>query len=144
MTYETGLGQVVPVSVAGEPGAARDGRLAFGEDAAANLDILEGTPGDGALVPDLLSDALGIKPGDEIVVGSKDTGTVTLPVDAIYSSLYKGGASGYWRAWNDELVLYCPDCAPPAQAIVVPKNVFADSMRLSIAAAPTPDSHDAR
>jgi putative ABC transport system permease protein len=128
-TVESALGKVVPVSVAGRGGEARDSRLAFGEDAVSNLEILAGRPGDGALVPDLISDALGISPGDEIVVGSEDEGTVTLPVDAIYRSLYKGGNSGYWRPWNDELVLYCDDCAPPAQAIVVPRDVFADAAR---------------
>jgi putative ABC transport system permease protein len=128
-SFESALGKVVPVAVAGRRGETRDTRLAFGEDAAANLEILEGTPGDGALVPDLVSDALGIAPGDEIVVGSKDEGTTTVRVDAIYRSLYKGGASGYWRPWNDELVLYCDDCAPPAQAIVVPRDVFADAAR---------------
>jgi putative ABC transport system permease protein len=128
-TFESALGKVVPVASASARGETRDTRLAFGEDAASNLEILEGTPGDGAIVPDLISDALGISPGDEIVVGSKDEGTVTLPVDAIYRSVYKGGASGYWRPWNDELVLYCDDCAPPAQAIVVPRALFADAAR---------------
>jgi putative ABC transport system permease protein len=126
-TFESALGKVVPVSVAGRRGETRDTRLAFGEDAAANLEILEGTPGGGAVVPDLISDALGISPGDEIVVGSTDEGTVKLPVDAIYRSLYKGGASGYWRPWNDELVLYCGNCAPPPQALIVPRDVFADT-----------------
>ena len=126
-TVESALGKVVPVAKAGGDGQERDGRLAFGEDATSNIEILRGTPGDGAIVPDLISDALDISPGDQIVVGSKDEGTVTLPVDAIYRSLYKGGASGYWRAWNDELVLYCPDCAPPAQAVIVPRDVFAAS-----------------
>jgi hypothetical protein len=125
--YVSALGKVVPVSVAGAPGETRDTRLAFGEDAASNLEIVQGTPGDGALVPDLISDALGISPGDEIVVGSKDEGTVRLPVDAIYRSLYKGGVSGYWRPWNDELVLYCGNCAPPPQALIVTRDVFADT-----------------
>lgn len=128
-SVETAVGKVVPVSVAGQPGETRDTRLAFGQDAASNLVILEGTPGDGAIVPDLISDALGISPGDEIVVGSPDEGTVKLPVDAIYRSLYKGGASGYWRPWNDELVLYCGNCAPPAQPIVVPQDLFSDAAR---------------
>ena len=128
-TYESALGKVVPVAVAGEHGETRDSRLAFGEDAAAHLDIIEGRPGGGAIVPDLISDALGISPGDRIVLGSKDEGTVTLPVDAIYRSLYKGGASGYWRPWNDALVLYCGNCAPPPQAIVVPHQVFADAAK---------------
>lgn len=128
-TVASALGKVVPVAVAGRRGQTRDTRLAFGEDAAANLEILEGTPGDGALVPDLISDALGISPGDEIVVGSQDEGTVTLPVDAIYRSLYKVGAFGYWRPWSDELVLYCDDCAPPAQPVVLSRDVFAQAAR---------------
>src|SRR5262245_54903149 len=117
----TALSKVLPLAKDGSRGEARDARLMFGEDAAANVDILEGTPGDGAIVPDLVSDALGISPGDEIVVGSPEEGQVTLPVDAIYRSLYKGGASGYWRPWHDELVLYCGNCAPPAQAVIVPR-----------------------
>jgi putative ABC transport system permease protein len=119
------LSKVVPVTKKGFEDEGRDARLMFGEDAESNIDILEGTPGDGAIVPDLVSDALGISPGDEIVIGSPEEGQVTLPVDAIYRSLYKGGDSGYWRPWHDELVLYCPNCAPPAQAVIVPRDTFA-------------------
>ncbi len=109
---ESALGTVMPISVAGDR-AARDTRLFIGEGVLTNVEILEGSARDGILVPDLISDALGISPGDEIVVGSPDEGTVTLPVDGIYRSLYKGGASGYWRPWNDALVLYCGNCPPP-------------------------------
>ena len=126
-TVVSALGKVVSVSAGGREDQARDGRLMFGDDIADNIDILAGTPGDGAIVPDLIADALGVAPGDEIVVGSPDEGEVTLRVDAIYRSLYKGGASGYWRPWNDELVLYCPDCAPPPQAVIVPRDTFPDT-----------------
>jgi hypothetical protein len=95
-----------------------------------NVEIVEGAAGDGVLVPDLVSDALGISPGDEIVVGSPDTGTVTLPVDGIYRSLYRGGASGYWRSWNDELVLYCANCAPPPQAVILPGDPELGALRV--------------
>jgi len=125
---ESALGKVVPVSGLGRS-ESRDTRLFTGEDVLSNVEIVEGSAGDGVLVPDLVSDALGISPGDEIVVGSPDTGTVTLPVDGIYQSLYRGGASGYWRPWNDELVLYCANCAPPPQALILPGERFVEAAR---------------
>jgi hypothetical protein len=120
---ESSLGKVVPVSVLGQS-EERDTRLFAGDQAISHVEILEGSPGDGALVPDLVADALDISPGERIVVGSPDDGTVTLTVDGIYRSLYRGGASGYWRPWNDELVLYCSNCAPPPQAVIVPMDRF--------------------
>ena len=125
---ESALAPVSPVSVVGEQ-ERRDARLFTGEQALDHVEILEGSAGGGAMVPDLISDALGIGPGDTIVIGSPDVGTVTMPVDGIYRSLYKGGASGYWRPWNDALVLYCGNCAPPPQAVIVPKGRFADAAR---------------
>jgi putative ABC transport system permease protein len=125
---ESALGPVTPISVAGEH-ERRDTRLFMGEQAADHVVILEGSARDGILVPDLISDALDITPGEEIVIGSPDGGTATLPVGGIYRSLYKGGASGYWRPWNDALVLYCGNCAPPPQAVIVPKDRFADAAR---------------
>ena len=124
---ESALGSVTPIRVAGEQ-ERRETRLFMGEQASDHVEILEGSS-DGVLVPDLISDALDITPGDRIVIGSPEDGTVTLPVGGIYRSLYKGGASGYWRPWNDALVLYCSDCAPPPQALIVPKARFADVAR---------------
>ena len=125
---ESALGPVTPISVAGEH-ERRDTRLFMGEQAADHVVILEGSARDGILVPDLISDALHITPGEEIVIGSPDQGTATMPVGGIYRSLYKGGASGYWRPWNDALVLYCGNCAPPPQALIVPQDRFADAAR---------------
>ena len=125
---ESALGNVVPVSVLGQS-EQRDTRLFAGDEAISHVEIVEGSPGDGALVPDLVADALEISPGERIVVGSPDDGTVTLTVDGIYRSLYRGGASGYWRPWNDELVLYCSDCAPPPQAVIVPMDRFVGAAR---------------
>ena len=125
---ESALSTATPITVAGEQ-ERRDTRLFIGEQAVDHVDILEGSADDGVLVPDLISDALDITPGDRIVIGSPDDGTVTFPVGGIYRSLYKGGASGYWRPWNDALVLYCGNCAPPPQAVIVPKDRFADAAR---------------
>jgi len=124
---ESALGSVTPIRVAGEQ-ERRDTRLFMGEQAPDHVEILKGSS-DGVLVPDLISDALDITPGDQIVIGSPEDGTVRLPVGGIYRSLYKGGASGYWRPWNDALVLYCGNCAPPPQAVIVPKDRFADVAR---------------
>src|SRR5262245_44907335 len=49
------LGKVVPVTKDGSTGEGRDARLMFGDDVTANVDILEGRPGNGAIVPDLIS-----------------------------------------------------------------------------------------
>jgi putative ABC transport system permease protein len=125
---ESALGPIAAISVAGEH-EQRDTRLFMGEQAPDHVEILAGSARDGVLVPDLISDALDITPGEKIVIGSPDEGTVTLPVGGTYRSLYKGGASGYWRPWNDALVLYCGNCAPPPQAVIVPKDRFADAAR---------------
>jgi hypothetical protein len=128
---ESALAGLVPISAAGHE-ETRDTRLFFGEGVESNVEILEGSPGDGALVPDQIADALGISPGDRVVVGSPDGGAVTLPVDAVYRSLYKGGASDYWMAWKDDLVFYeCPrNCPPPPpQALIVPRERFEAAAR---------------
>jgi putative ABC transport system permease protein len=122
-TVESALAEAVPVSLAGDD----DERLArpfFGDDVVSNVEVLEGSPGNGAVVPDLIAGPLRISPGDRIVVGSGGRGEVTIPVDAVYRSLYKGGASDYWMPWRDELVLYCADCAPPPQALILPRSRF--------------------
>src|SRR5215211_1665046 len=99
---ESALGPAAPISVVGEP-ERRDTRLFTGEQALEHVDILEGSARDGVMVPDLIADALQIIPGERIVIGSPDEGTVTFPVGGIYRSLYRGGASGYWRPWSDAL-----------------------------------------
>jgi putative ABC transport system permease protein len=125
---ESALAPVASISVAGEQ-ERRDTRLFTGEQALGHVEILEGSARGGVMVPDLISDALDITPGERIVIGTPDDGTVTLPVGGIYRALYRGGASGYWRPWTDELTLYCSLCAPPPQAVIVPKDRFADAVR---------------
>jgi hypothetical protein len=125
---ESALAPVASISVAGEQ-ERRDTRLFTGEQALEHVEILEGSARGGVMVPDLISDALDITPGERIVIGTPDDGSVTLRVGGIYRALYRGGASGYWRPWTDELTLYCGLCAPPPQAVIVPKDRFADAVR---------------
>lgn len=120
---ESALSKVVPISVTGEQ-EQRETRLFTGEQAVENLEVIEGSAADGALVPDLVAEALAISPGDRIVVGDPEEGTVALRVGGIYRSLYRGGNSGYWRPWNDALVLYCGNCPPPPQALILPADRF--------------------
>ncbi len=116
-----------------DPGDFRVVRLFAGDGVNEHIEILEGAPGSGALIPDLIAEALGIGPGDEITLRDQNGRSATVHVDGVYRSLYKGGVSGFWRPWYDELVVYCPDCPPPAQPVIVGRDRFfeiADELRL--------------
>ena len=111
---ESALGKVVPVSVLGGRRATRHASVHRRGGALATSRSSRGRPGTAPWFPTSCRDALGISPGETRSWSApRTTGTVTFPVDGIYRSLYRGGASGYWRTWNDELVLYCANCAPP-------------------------------
>lgn len=116
------LGPVSDVALAEREGADREIRIFFGEGAAEQVEIVAGSA-EGALVPDTTAEALGIEPGDEIVLGDGRR-TATTRVGGIFRALYKGGASGYWRPWNDAVVLYCALCAPPPQPLLLPRAEF--------------------
>jgi putative ABC transport system permease protein len=118
------LGPIVEIAEATAPDETREVRIYAGDGASAEVEIVEGEPGSGALVPDTAAEALGIEPGDRIVLGSQRGGTASIEVDGIYRSLYKGGASGYWGTWFAELIDYCADCAPPPQPLVLSEPQF--------------------
>ena len=54
-----------------EPSDVRMVRLFAGDGVNSHIEILEGAPGSGALIPDLPAEALGIGPGDEITLTSR-------------------------------------------------------------------------
>jgi putative ABC transport system permease protein len=115
-------GPVVQVASADRPDATRSVHLFAGAQARANVTVIEGGDPGGAWVPDLVAGPLGIHRGDTIVVTSQSGRDVRLPVTGIYSSLYKGAASGYWHPWYDDFVVYCGNCAPPPQPLLVPAD----------------------
>lgn len=118
------IGPLTPIAVAGREHDSRDIRLFTGDQAIENVEILAGAPGSGALVPDLVADALGIEPGDEVVVGASAGRSTRIHVDGVFRSLYRGDISGFWRPWNDALVLYCSNCAPPPQPVILGRDAF--------------------
>lgn len=124
---KTILGPIVPIT-GPDGGGSRQVRLFAGDGATEHVEIVDGAAGSGALVPDLVADALGIEPGDEVTLSPDDDGpgSVSFHVDGVYRSLYRGDVSGFWRPWNDELILYCSDCPPPPQPLIVDERAFLD------------------
>ena len=108
---ESALGPVTPISVAGEH-ERRDTRLFMGEQAPDHVEILEVRPATGSWsrtssrtpsTSPLASGSWSARPTrDRDASGRRD-----LPVAV------QGRSLGYWRPWNDALVLYCGNCAPP-------------------------------
>ena len=79
--------------------------------------MIDGDGSTGALVPDLIADAVGVGPGDRIQLN----GTLTLQVGGVYRALYSQPRSGYWSPWSEQIYIQCPDCpAPPAFILVGP------------------------
>ena len=114
----TVMGPRVAVSHADRPQEFRSAILFAGTDAADHVRMVRGSAGSGALVPDLIADALGIEPGDELVLeGAR--GSVRLPVDGVYEALYSRPRTGYWLRWANQIYPACQDCAPPPQFVIM-------------------------
>lgn len=118
------LGPAIEVAAANDQDDVREVYLFAGEGSDREVEILSGSQATGALVPDDVADALDLAPGDRLVLGSDRGGTVEVRVDGVYRSLYKGGASGYWRPWYRELIRYCGLCPPPPQPLIVGRDRF--------------------
>ncbi len=118
------LGPPIEVAAANDTDDVREVYLFAGEGSDREVEIVSGSHGSGALVPDTTAEALDLAPGDRIVLTADRGGTVEVPVDGVYRSLYKGGASGYWRPWYRELIRYCGLCPPPPQPLIVGRDRF--------------------
>jgi putative ABC transport system permease protein len=113
-----------PVVVSTPDGSqSREVRPLVGDEAIAHVQRVAGEGDSGIWMPQLAAEALGVGPGDEIVV-SEDQRDVTLTVDGVYRDIFREPGDGYWRPWNDEIVLYCEDCPPPPQPLIVDPPVF--------------------
>jgi len=91
------------------------GALFSGTDADRHVDVIDGDGSAGALVPDLIADAVGIGPGDLIQLN----GRLTVRVGGVYRALYSQPRSGYWSPWSEQIYPQCPDCPAPPQFILV-------------------------
>lgn len=122
-----------PTAAVTRPGASAarsgpiEGQVVSVTDAADHVEIAFGDASDGALVPDLIADVLGVGPGDELELDAK----ASIRVGAVYRSLYSRPRSGFWSPWSEDIFPQCPDCAAPPQFIIVgPDDVIDLSERL--------------
>lgn len=124
----TVMGPRAAVSLPDNPQEFRSGFLFAGTGAAEHVRIVRGSPGSGALVPDLIADALGIEPGDEVLLeGSR--GSTLIRVDGVYEALYSRPRTGYWRPWATQIYAACQDCAPPPQFVLLARDRMLDLSR---------------
>ena len=123
-TLSSVLGPQLSIARADRPDHTREIRLFTGEQATARIEVVSGTGEEGTWVPDLVADALDIEPGDRIVLSSGRRTSEPLVVDGVFRGIYRGPVSGYWNPWYDELVLYCSNCPPPPQPLIVDRAQF--------------------
>ena len=132
----TVLGPVVSVSPSGRPRAERSGRLFAGEGAVEHIEVISGSEGPGAWVPDLIADALDVGPGDTVEVGF-GTRSLRVPVDGVYRALYSQPRRGYWLRWDPFIYSTCREgtgreCppAPPQFLLLERDDLLSISRRL--------------
>lgn len=113
-----------PISVSNIEGdQVREVRPFVGDEVIANVSGIAGEGTSGTWMPQLAAEALGVGPGDQIVL-TEGRHDMTLTVDGVYRDIFREPGDGYWRPWNDEVVLYCEDCPPPPQPLIVDPPVF--------------------
>lgn len=108
-----------------EPGGAEPpsgpvtGRLVAADGALDHVHPIAGEDGDGVWIPDLIADAVGAGPGDDIRLEHAGR-TILVPVDGVYRSLYPLPWAGYWLRWTHDVYLDpgCLDCPAPPQPIL--------------------------
>lgn len=137
----TVLGPVVSVSPSDRPRAERSGRLFAGEGAVEHIDVISGTEGPGAWVPDLVADALHVGPGDTVEIGFGSR-RLRVPVDGVYRALYSQPRRGYWLRWDPFIYSTCRPgtgraCppAPPQLVLLEREEMLTISRRLGVTTA---------
>ncbi|HEX5937212.1 MAG TPA: ABC transporter permease [Actinomycetota bacterium] len=104
-----------------------EGTIFSGTEAEDQVRVVSGGAEDGALVPDLIADALEVEPGDTIRLDGK----LDLRVAGTYEALYSQPRSGYWSPWSEQIYPQCFDCpAPPQYILVGPEEAISLSRAL--------------
>jgi putative ABC transport system permease protein len=106
-----------PLEVRGPGPNAVPAVLSSVQGAADHITLVDGSVGDGVLLPDARARTLGVGAGDDVRLQLSDR-TVSVPVAGVYRDLSSLPRSTFWHPWNDQIygskciLLDCP--APPA------------------------------
>jgi FtsX-like permease family len=121
---------LAPVTDVARTGSAeaRSGRLFGGTGAADTVQLVAGSRGPGALIPDAIATPLGIGPGDSLSVEGQGSNTIDVPVSGVYRALSTQPRTGYWLAWDREIYPLCPTCSAPPPFIIVPRGSILEAM----------------
>jgi tripartite ATP-independent transporter DctM subunit len=124
------LGPIVTLIPAkGRPrGGPRLGRLFAGEGAADHIEIVDGQEGPGVWLPNHVA-AMGVGPGDRVVMTFERGEPVTVAVDGVYKALCAQPPQGFWRAWTRYIYALRPlECPDPPQFVIADLE---DAVRLT-------------
>ncbi len=121
---------LAPVTDAAPIGSAqsRPGRLFAGAGAAANVQLVAGSRGPGALVPDAVATPLGLSPGDSLRLQGNGSSSFVVSVSGVYRALSTQPRAGYWLAWDREIYPLCPTCSAPPPFVIVPRSTILEAM----------------
>ena len=111
--YRGALGE--ELEVWGEAPHPVPGVLFSAQGAMGHITLLQGSEGDGVLLPDVLAHDVRAGVGDEVRLQLNGR-TVTVAVVGVYRDLSSAPRSDYWHPWNDEIYgRRCSkiDCPPP-------------------------------
>lgn len=108
------LGPIVTLTPAtGRPrGGPRIGRIFAREGAVDHVVVVSGREGPGVWLPNHVA-AMGVGPGDRVLLQFEQGTPVEVSVDGVYRALYAQPRQGFWRAWTRQIYGLRPDIIPP-------------------------------
>ena len=108
------LGQIVNIRSAENPNRTNGVRLMYREGFYDHIAVVDGEPGDGAWVAELVAKRLRVKAGDEIEIYNEEGGeSVTMTVNGRYKDLFNQPPQPYWLPQFENIYAPNPDAGPP-------------------------------
>jgi len=123
-TIRSVLGPIVTLTPAkGRPrGGPRVGRIFAREGAVDHIVVVSGREGPGVWLPNHVA-AMGVGPGDRVLLQFEQGEPVEVPVDGVYEALHAQPRQGFWRAWSSNIY---PGCPLESRCPMPPPFVLAD------------------